>query len=47
MDNTKVRKCTIKLEDTDLLAKLAPGNMHAGGKVSFKCLVNLYNKLDL
>ena len=36
MHDTKVHKCAIKLEDTDLLAKLAPGNMHAEGKVLFQ-----------
>ena len=41
----KVQKCAITLNDTDLLAKLAPGDMVAlEAKYHTKCLANLYNR---
>ena len=43
--HTKVQRCAITLEDTDLLAKLAPGDMVAlEAKYHTKCLANLYNR---
>ncbi len=42
--DVKVRKCAMELGDTDLLAKLAPGDMVAlEAKYHTKCLTNLYN----
>ncbi len=41
----RVRKCALQLQDTDLLAKLAPGDMVAlEAKYHSKCLVDLYNR---
>lgn len=43
--DVKVRKCAIELEDADLLAKLAPGDMVAlEAKYHTKCLTKLYNR---
>ena len=43
--DAKVRKCAMELEDTDLLAKLAPGDMVAlEAKYHTKCLAKLYNR---
>ena len=43
--DVKVRKCAMELEDTDLLAKLAPGDMVAlEAKYHTKCLTKLYNR---
>lgn len=43
--DVKVRRCAMELEDTALLAKLAPGDMIAlEAKYHRKCLVNLYNR---
>ena len=43
--HAKVQRCAIILEDTDLLAKLAPGDMVAlEAKYHTKCLANLYNR---
>ena len=40
--DTKVRKCALKLNDTALLAKLAPGDMIAiEAKYHSKCLIAL------
>ena len=40
-----MQRCAITLEDTDLLAKLAPGDMVAlEAKYHTKCLANLYNR---
>lgn len=40
-----MRKCAIQLEDTDVLAKLAPGDMVAlEAKYHTKYLANLYNR---
>ena len=44
-DDAKVHKCVMELEDTDLLAKLAPGDMVAlEAKYHAKCLTKLYNR---
>ena len=41
----KVQRCALELEDTNLLAKLAPGDMIAlEAKYHLKCLTNLYNR---
>lgn len=41
----KVRKCAMELEDTALLAKLAPGDMIAlEAKYHCRCLATLYNR---
>lgn len=41
----KVRRCAMELEDTALLAKLAPGDMIAlEAKYHCKCLLKLYNR---
>jgi len=41
----KVRRCALELEDTSLLAKLAPGDMIAlEAKYHSRCLVALYNR---
>ena len=41
----KVRKCALELEDTCLLAKLAPGDMITlEVKYHSRCLVSLYNR---
>ena len=43
--DVKVRKCALELKDTDLLAKLAPGDMVAlEAKYHTKCLAKLYNR---
>ena len=43
--HAKVQRCAITLKDTDLLAKLAPGDMVAlEAKYHTKCLANLYNR---
>lgn len=43
--DVKVRKCAMELEDTDLLTKLAPGDMVAlEAKYHTKCLTKLYNR---
>ncbi len=41
----RVRKCAMQLQDTDLLAKLAPGDMVVlAAKYHNKCIVDLYNR---
>ena len=43
--DSNIRRCTLELEDTSLLAKLAPGYMIAlEAKYHGRCLVALYNK---
>ncbi len=43
--DVKVRKCAMELGNTDLLAKLAPGDMVAlEAKYHIKFLTNLYNR---
>lgn len=41
----RIRKCPLELEATDLLAKLAPGDMiPLEAKYHCKCLIELYNR---
>ena len=43
--DVRVRKCAIQLQDTNLLANLASGDMVAlEAKYHTKCLANLYNR---
>ena len=43
--DARVRRCALELEDTSLLAKLAPGDPIAlEAKYHRKCLANLYNR---
>ena len=45
--DSRVRNCAHELQDTELLAKLAPGDMRASEpKYHAKCIVCLYNKVS-